>query len=174
MDEWLGYQWDNPEITSLKTCQYHVAVEAERFSPKGEVGRFRFPPMVVAEVEMRGGLEVENFLRACNRLYGSWLPRERIRTRRSSNVLQSLDWSTVRARNRALRASRSIADPATVASRSNRQPTGHPTKPRNPYLLSPSFSEGTTPDYGTMTVDWAVSVGLTIPVLRFCSGVRGE
>jgi AraC family transcriptional regulator len=70
---WLGYQWDNPEITSLQDCQYHVAVEAERFSPKGEVGRFRFPPMVVAEVEIRGGLDRE--LRALQWLYGSWLPR---------------------------------------------------------------------------------------------------
>jgi len=40
--QWLGYQWDNPEITSLDDCQYHVAVEAERFVPRGEIGRFRF------------------------------------------------------------------------------------------------------------------------------------
>ena len=71
--QWLGYQWDNPEITSLEDCRYHVAVEAERFTPKGEVGRFRFPPMVVAEVEIRGGLDLE--LRALQWLYGSWLPR---------------------------------------------------------------------------------------------------
>jgi AraC family transcriptional regulator len=31
--QWLGYQWDNPEISSLDDCQYHVAVEAERFVP---------------------------------------------------------------------------------------------------------------------------------------------
>ncbi|MEX2218988.1 MAG: helix-turn-helix domain-containing protein [Phycisphaerales bacterium] len=51
--QWLGYQWENPEITALEDCQYHVAVEApaERFTPKGEIGRFRFPPMVVAEVD---------------------------------------------------------------------------------------------------------------------------
>jgi AraC family transcriptional regulator len=71
--QWLGYQWDNPEITSLADCRYHVAVEADRFTPKGEVGRFSFPPMVVAEVELRGGLELE--LRALQWLYGSWLPR---------------------------------------------------------------------------------------------------
>lgn len=46
--QWLGYQSDNPEITSLEDCQYHVAVEAERFVPRGEIGRFRFPPMTVA------------------------------------------------------------------------------------------------------------------------------
>ncbi|HXY33589.1 MAG TPA: AraC family transcriptional regulator [Planctomycetaceae bacterium] len=71
--QWLGYQWDNPEITSLEDCRYYVAVEAEHFAPKGEVGRFRFPPMTVAEVEIRGDLELE--LRALQWLYGTWLPR---------------------------------------------------------------------------------------------------
>jgi AraC family transcriptional regulator len=71
--EWLGYQWDNPEITSLKDCRYYVGVEAQPFTPKGEVGKFRFPAMVVAELEIRGGLDLE--LRALQWLYGSWLPR---------------------------------------------------------------------------------------------------
>jgi AraC family transcriptional regulator len=71
--QWLGYQWDNPEITSLEDCQYHVAIEAERFVPGGEIGRFRFPPMIVAQVEVRGGIELE--LRALQWLYGTWLPR---------------------------------------------------------------------------------------------------
>jgi AraC family transcriptional regulator len=71
--QWLGYQWDNPEITSPEDCRYHVAVEAERFTSKGEVGRFSFPPMVVAELEIRGGLDLE--LRALQWLYGTWLPR---------------------------------------------------------------------------------------------------
>jgi AraC-like DNA-binding protein len=34
---------------------------------------FRFPPMVVAEVEIKGGLDLE--LRALQWLYGTWLPR---------------------------------------------------------------------------------------------------
>jgi AraC family transcriptional regulator len=71
--QWLGYQWDNPEITSLEDCRYYVAVEAERFTPRGEVGRYRFLPMTVAEVAIRGGLDLE--LRALQWLYGSWLPR---------------------------------------------------------------------------------------------------
>lgn len=71
--QWLGYQWENPEITSLDDCQYHIAVEAERFTAKGEIGRFRFPAMVVAEVEVRGGIDLE--LRALQWLYGAWLPR---------------------------------------------------------------------------------------------------
>lgn len=71
--QWLGYQWDNPEITPLESCQYHTAVEAERFTPKGEIGRFRFPPMVVAQVEVRGGIDLE--LRALQWLFGVWLPK---------------------------------------------------------------------------------------------------
>jgi AraC family transcriptional regulator len=71
--QWLGYQWDNPEITSLEDCRYHVAVEAERFTSKGEVGRVRFPPMIAAQVGIRGGLDLE--LRALKWLYGTWLPR---------------------------------------------------------------------------------------------------
>jgi AraC family transcriptional regulator len=71
--QWLGYQWDNPEIARLEDCQYHVAVEAERFTPQDEIGRFKFPPMVVAQVEVRGGLDLE--LRALQWLFGAWLPR---------------------------------------------------------------------------------------------------
>jgi AraC family transcriptional regulator len=71
--QWLGYQWDNPEITSLKDCRYYVAVCAERFTPKGEIGQFSFPAMVAAELEIRGGLDLE--LRALQWLYGTWLPR---------------------------------------------------------------------------------------------------
>lgn len=71
--QWLGYQWDNPEVTALEECAYYAAVVADRFDPRGEIGRYRFPPMRVAEVEIRGGIELE--LRALQWLYGSWLPR---------------------------------------------------------------------------------------------------
>jgi AraC family transcriptional regulator len=71
--EWLGYQWDNPELVSLEDCQYHVAVVAERFDPRGEIGRYKFPPMTVAQVEVRGGIDLE--LRAFQWLLGVWLPR---------------------------------------------------------------------------------------------------
>jgi AraC family transcriptional regulator len=71
--QWLGYQWDNPEITALKDCRYYVAVEADRFAAKGEIGRFEFPSMFVAEVEICGGIDLE--LRALQWLYGTWLPR---------------------------------------------------------------------------------------------------
>ena len=71
--QWLGYQWDNPEVVSLSDCQYYVAVEAEKFVPKGEIGRFHFPEMLVADVEVCGGIDLE--LRVLEWLYGSWLPR---------------------------------------------------------------------------------------------------
>jgi AraC family transcriptional regulator len=71
--QWLGYQWDNPQVTLLEHCRYYVAIEADRFIPKGDVVRHQFPPMVVAQVEIRGGLDLE--LRALQWLYGSWLPR---------------------------------------------------------------------------------------------------
>jgi AraC family transcriptional regulator len=71
--QWLGYQWDRPEITALDDCRYYVAVETANFTPKGEVVRYRFPPMVVAQLEIRGGLDLE--MRALKWLYGSWLPR---------------------------------------------------------------------------------------------------
>src|SRR5262245_20979964 len=45
----------------------------ERFVPRGEIGRFRFPPMMVAQVEIRGGIDLE--LRALQWFYGTWLPR---------------------------------------------------------------------------------------------------
>jgi AraC family transcriptional regulator len=71
--QWLGYQWDDPEVTSLEDCRYYVAVAAERFTPRGEVGRYRFPSLTVAEVAIRGGVDLE--LRALQWLYGCWLPR---------------------------------------------------------------------------------------------------
>ena len=38
-----------------------------------EVGRYRFPPMTVAQVAIRRGIDLEH--RALRWLYGSWLPR---------------------------------------------------------------------------------------------------
>ncbi len=73
--QWLGYQWENPEITALEECRYYIAVEAERFTPKGEVGRYVFPKMTVAEIELHGDVALE--LRALQWLYGVWLPRSR-------------------------------------------------------------------------------------------------
>ena len=42
--QWLGYQWEYHEITALAHCRCHVAVEAERFAPKGYQSRRRPKP----------------------------------------------------------------------------------------------------------------------------------
>jgi len=71
--QWLGYQWERPDITPLPRCVYHVAVVADGFSPIGDVGRYRFPPMTVAQIDLSGPIDLE--LRALFWLYGVWLPR---------------------------------------------------------------------------------------------------
>jgi AraC family transcriptional regulator len=71
--QWLGYQWDNPEITSLEDYRFYVAVVAEDFRPKGEIGRYQFPAMVIGAVKIRAGINLE--LRALQWFYCSWLPR---------------------------------------------------------------------------------------------------
>jgi AraC family transcriptional regulator len=73
--QWLGYQWENPEIVALEHCRYDMAVEVprdHRFEPDGEVGRFELPPMRVAQVAVRGGVDLE--LRALDWLFTTWLP----------------------------------------------------------------------------------------------------
>jgi AraC family transcriptional regulator len=70
--DWLGFQWDDPELTDLEQCRYHVGVVAGRFQPRGEIGRLHFAPMRVAEIELHGDIELE--LRALQWLYGHWLP----------------------------------------------------------------------------------------------------
>lgn len=70
--QWLGYQWDNPEIVALKDCRYDVGLEVPDVAPKGEIGRFEFPAMLVAQVEIRGSIDLE--LRALDWLFGAWLP----------------------------------------------------------------------------------------------------
>jgi hypothetical protein len=53
--------------------QSTFTVEAERFTPEGEVGRYRLPRITVAQVVIRGGIDLD--LRASRWLFGSWLPR---------------------------------------------------------------------------------------------------
>ncbi len=69
---WYGYMWDDPEVVELADCRYDVAVEAQGVAPEGEVGRYAFPAMRVAEVTIRGGIELE--MRALDWLFGTWLP----------------------------------------------------------------------------------------------------
>ena len=73
--QWLGYMWDDPGVVALEDCRYDVAVEVPDVDPEGEVCRFDFPSMLVAEVEVRGAIDLEQ--RAMDWLYGTWLPRSR-------------------------------------------------------------------------------------------------
>ncbi len=70
--QWLGYMWDDPEIVAHQNCRYDVGLEVPESTPGGEVGRFEFPAMQVAEVEVRGPIDLE--MRALDWLFGTWLP----------------------------------------------------------------------------------------------------
>ena len=71
--QWLGYMWEEPEIVALANCRYDVAVVVDDVKPAGEIGRFEFPPMRVAEVVLSGDIALE--ARAIDWLYKTWLPR---------------------------------------------------------------------------------------------------
>jgi AraC family transcriptional regulator len=70
--QWLGYLWDQPRLASAADCRYDVAVEVTCGRRCGEIGVFRFPPMKVAEVVIRGDLALET--RAFGWLRDTWLP----------------------------------------------------------------------------------------------------
>lgn len=70
--QWLGYQWDDPEIVALKDCRYDVGLEVPDVVAEGEIGRLEFPPMLVAQVEMRGPIDME--MRLLEWFYRTWLP----------------------------------------------------------------------------------------------------
>ena len=71
--QWLGYMWEEPEIVALADCRYDAALVVDDVEPAGEIGRFEFPPMRVAEVVISGDLALE--ARAIDWLYKTWLPR---------------------------------------------------------------------------------------------------
>lgn len=71
--QWLGYQWDDPEVVALDKCRYDVGLEIpESVSVSGEVSVTEFPVMTVAELEMAGSIDLEQ--RALDWLYLTWLP----------------------------------------------------------------------------------------------------
>lgn len=71
--QWLGYQWEDPEIVPLEKCRYDAAVEVPAtVTADGEVSINTFPPCLIAEIEIAGSIEVE--LRALDWLYRTWLP----------------------------------------------------------------------------------------------------
>lgn len=69
---WLGYMWDDPEIVPPEHCRYDVGLVVPAVATGGEVGRFDFPALRVAEVEIRGGIDLE--MRALDWLFRTWLP----------------------------------------------------------------------------------------------------
>jgi AraC family transcriptional regulator len=71
--QWLGYQWDDPEIVPLDKCRYDVGLEIpEGVAVEGEIGAMRFPAMTVAELDLAGPIELE--MRAIDWIYRTWLP----------------------------------------------------------------------------------------------------
>lgn len=70
--QWLGYMWDDPELVAHTDCRYDIALEVVHVAPAGEIGRFEFPAMQVAEIEVRGTVDVE--LRAIDWFFRTWLP----------------------------------------------------------------------------------------------------
>ena len=71
--QWLGYMWDNPEITTAEDCRYDVGLVVPDVTPEGEICRIEFPEIQVAELELRGSIELE--MRALDWIYRTWLPQ---------------------------------------------------------------------------------------------------
>jgi AraC family transcriptional regulator len=72
-NQWLGYQWEDPEIVPLDNCRYDVAVEVPAGVNADRIASINiFPPCLAAEVEIKGDIELE--LRALQWLYLTWLP----------------------------------------------------------------------------------------------------
>ena len=71
--QWLGYQWDDPEIVALADCRYDIGVVVPRATARdGEVGILQLPAMRVAELPIAGPIELAQ--RALDWLFGTWLP----------------------------------------------------------------------------------------------------
>ena len=71
--QWLGYQWDDPEIVPLEKCRYDVGLEVPGTTvADGEVSMTDFASCLVAEIDLAGTVELE--LRALQWLYREWLP----------------------------------------------------------------------------------------------------
>ena len=73
--QWLGYMWDDPDIVPHEKCRYDVGLVLPRgrdVECRGEVGCLALPAMRVAQLELRGPIDLE--LRALDWLFVSWLP----------------------------------------------------------------------------------------------------
>jgi AraC family transcriptional regulator len=71
--QWLGYQWEDPEIVPLDLCRYDVGLEIPATATvDGDVNVTVFPAMKLAEIDIAGPIELE--MRALDWLYRTWLP----------------------------------------------------------------------------------------------------
>lgn len=71
--QWLGYQWDDPELVPLDRCRYDLGLEVPAaIDLDGAADEAHLPPMKVAEVAIAGPVDLE--LRALDWLYTTWLP----------------------------------------------------------------------------------------------------
>ena len=71
--QWLGYQWDDPEIVALDLCRYDIGLELPAAaSLEPDVNVTAFPAMTVAEIDIAGPIDLE--MRALDWLYKTWLP----------------------------------------------------------------------------------------------------
>ena len=71
--QWLGYQWEDPEIVPLEKCRYDVGLEVPpTTTAEGEVSITTFPATRVVEIDIAGSVELE--LRALDWLFRTWLP----------------------------------------------------------------------------------------------------
>ena len=68
--QWLGYQWEDPEIVPLE--KYVGVVIPDAIQSEGEIGCQRFPPVTIAELELKGPLELAQ--RALDWIFLTWLP----------------------------------------------------------------------------------------------------
>ncbi len=73
--QWLGYMWDDPEIVDPKDCRYDLGLVVDSIEPEGEIGAIEFPPMTVAQVELRGS--IQDALRVLDWIFRTWLPNSR-------------------------------------------------------------------------------------------------
>ena len=72
--QWLGYQWDDPDLVPLEHCRYDVGLELPAGAEvDGAVSLYRFPAMTVAELDIVGPVDLE--MRALDWLFRTWLPR---------------------------------------------------------------------------------------------------
>lgn len=72
-NQWLGYQWEDPEVVPLDQCRYDVAVVVpDEVVASDEVTIGALPELRVAEIAVEGDISLE--LAAFEFLYRQWLP----------------------------------------------------------------------------------------------------